>query len=174
MRHTVIAILIMLLTLCLPQAAFCESDDAIVIEVTSMVASSAEAPRGDAEGKIEIDPQLSGLRKKLSSLFAYSHYAFLGRSSAQTKIGEVCVTQLPERFVLEVEPQVAKGGEGLIEMTVALIRDVPAGRSKPGRQRPEREIVLRTRIRLESGGTVLLGGPPIAAGVLILALSARR
>jgi len=175
MRHTAIALLIMLLTLCLPEAAFCDSDDTIVIEVTSMVASSAEASRADAEGEIEIDPQLSGLRKKLRSLFAYSHYAFLGRSSSQTKIGEVCVTQLPERFVLEVEPQVAKGGEGLIEMTVALIRDVPtAGRPTPGRQRPEREIVLRTRIRLESGGTVLLGGPPTAAGVLILALSARR
>jgi hypothetical protein len=40
--------------------------------------------------------------------------------------------------------------------------------------RPEREVVLRTRIRLENGGTVLLGGPPIESGVLILALSARR
>jgi hypothetical protein len=35
-------------------------------------------------------------------------------------------------------------------------------------------VVLRTRIRLENGGTVLLGGPPIESGVLILALSARR
>ena len=40
-------------------------------------------------------------------------------------------------------------------------------------RKPEREIVLRTRIRLENGGTVLLGGPPIKNGVLILALSAR-
>ena len=37
----------------------------------------------------------------------------------------------------------------------------------------EREIVLRTKIRLKNGGTVLLGGPPIRAGVLVLALSAR-
>ena len=70
-------------------------------------------------------------------------------------------------------------GEERIEMLVTLFRAVARreetlaeGRREPMRR--DREIVLRTRIRLENGGTVLVGGPPIADGVLILALSARR
>ena len=72
----------------------------------------------------------------------------------------------PEKF----EP----GRRGRIEMMVTLSRDRQLDRSERGPGRSEREIVLRTSIRLENGGTVLLGGPPIEDGVLILALSARR
>jgi hypothetical protein len=174
MKGTAIAILFVLAALCVPQAALCESDGGISIEITSMAASSTEQARPGADADVEVDPRLSGLRRKLKSLFAYTQYAFLGRTRAHAKAGEVCSTRLPEHFFLEVEPQVPREGEDLIEMTVALVRDVPVRRPGPGRETTEREIVLRTRIRLENGGTVLLGGPPIGGGVLILALSAKR
>jgi len=174
MRQTAIVLIIAFLALSLPQAALCEADGGITIEITSMAASTAENGGDGAKREVDVDPRLAGLRRKLQSLFAYSHYSFLGRTRATAKIGEVCVTRLPERFTLEVEPQAPREGQELIEMTVALIHDTPAVRPKPGDRRAEREIVLRTRIRLENGGTVLLGGPPTASGVLILALSARR
>jgi hypothetical protein len=83
--------------------------------------------------------------------------------------------ELPNRFMLEVEPQRHEGdGAGRIEMMVTLVRRIPAETGGRGPARPEREIVLRTRIHLENGGTVLLGGPPIGDDVLILALSAKR
>jgi hypothetical protein len=59
-------------------------------------------------------------------------------------------------------------------MMVTLLRDAPEERARGMWRRPRREMVLRTKIRLKNGGTVLLGGPPIREGVLILALSARR
>ena len=62
-------------------------------------------------------------------------------------------------------------------MLVTLFRDTESRDERPRdeRARPvRREIVLRTRIRLENGGVVLLGGPPVRDGVLILALSARQ
>jgi hypothetical protein len=64
-------------------------------------------------------------------------------------------------------------GGDMIEMMVTLYRETP--REEGARRSPEleREVVLRTKIRLKNGGTVLLGGPPIRAGVLVLALSAR-
>jgi len=76
---------------------------------------------------------------------------------------------------MEVEPtRFEPDGSGRIEMMVTLIRDVRTDGGGGERGRPRDEIVLRTKIRLENGGTVLLGGPPISDGVLILALSARR
>jgi hypothetical protein len=57
---------------------------------------------------------------------------------------------------------------------VTLFREKPNRDGARGERGNEREVVLRTKIRLKNGGTVLLGGPPIRSGVLVLALSARR
>jgi hypothetical protein len=156
------------------------------VQVTSIAASMEKAPpvaaRGAAESKvITVDPKLAGFRTKLRSLFAYSRYAFLGKARSETSFGGVSSFALPERFSLEVEPQRVEvaDDEERIEMLVTLFRQPPArpmalAASDVDSERPQREIVLRTRIRLENGGTVLLGGPPIKSGVLILALTARR
>ncbi len=185
MKQTAI-VLYMLIALALPSVTPAAAADSVTVQVTSIAASTEKAPptaaRGAAEAKgIRVDPRLAGFGKKLRSLFAYSRYSFLGKARSTSSFGEMSAFALPEHFSLEVEPQrveVADGKER-IEMLVTLFRQPPAptmalAESDVPVKRPEREIVLRTRIRLENGGTVLLGGPPIKNGVLILALSARR
>jgi hypothetical protein len=84
------------------------------------------------------------------------------------------VFKLPEHFSIEVAPEPMKpGGADMIEMLVTLFRDKPQRGGQRAPRTPEKEVVLRTKIRLKNGGTVLLGGPPIRGGVLVLALSAR-
>ena len=61
----------------------------------------------------------------------------------------------------------------LLDATRAGMGEVPQRPGGAGGREPEREVILRTQIRLKNGGTVLLGGPPIRSGVLVLALSAR-
>jgi hypothetical protein len=150
----------------------------VTIQVTSIVASM-EAPRGAKAEQIPIiDPKLASYGNKLESLFAYKEYSFAGSSRSDAVFGSACLFQLPERFSLEVEPERFESeGPGRIEMLVTLFRDVRSREEERSADRGRavrREIVLRTRIRLENGGVVLLGGPPVGDGVLILALSARR
>jgi hypothetical protein len=184
MKQTAIALPIVL-ALALTSAAPVAAADQVIVQVTCIAASVEKAPpaavRGAGEARpVSVDPKLAGFGHKLKSLFAYSRYSFLGRSRAATSFGGLSEFTLPEHFSLEVEPQrveVADGQER-IEMLVTLYRQMPVrpvalaeGDADP--KKPPREIVLRTRIRLENGGTVLLGGPPIKNGVLVLALSAR-
>lgn len=173
MKTTAIAfIAVTLLAVLAPPAA---AGDVVVVQVTSIVASSSlgvrEAP---SDGSPVIDSRLSGIAGKLKALFAYKRYDFLGSLQAEAAFGSSMPMALPGRFTLEIEPeQFEPGRRGRIEMMVTLARDAQTGRQERGEGRSEREIFLRTNIRLENGGTVLLGGPPVEGGVLILALSAR-
>lgn len=171
MTKTAIGLSTLLVVLLLAAPA-AHARDEVIIDVTSICASARATGGTTAAPAPVVDPRLSAFAKKLQSLFAYTRYSFLGKSQTQTRFGRASTIQLPERFSLEVQPEPPRPGDGgRIEMMVTLLRDVGEGRAEPGR--PQTEVVLRTRIRLENGGTVLLGGPPIAAGVLILALTAR-
>jgi hypothetical protein len=184
MKQTAIALNI-LITLALLPATPAVSADSVTVQVTSIAASMEEMAPAPARGAREakgpaVDPKLAGFGRKLRSLFAYSRYAFLGESTSASSFGEMSSFALPERFALEVEPERGEvaDGEERIEMLVTLFRLPPPAATSLAEgdasvMTPEREVVLRTRIRLENGGTVLLGGPPIRNGVLILALSAR-
>ena len=175
MRNVAIALTVFLLSTVGWVGTSGAADD-VVVQVTSIVASMSDAEE-DAADQPVVDPKLSRHADKLRSLFAYKQYTFMGSSRAGTDLGGVCTFQLPEHFMLEVEPErFEPEGRSRIEMLVTLFRDVPTkrGARAAGIRTPEREIVLRTRIRLASGGTVMLGGPPVEGGVLILALSARR
>jgi hypothetical protein len=184
MRQTAI-VLLLLIALPLSSATPVAAADSVEVQVTSIAASMEKSPpaavRGAAEAKgVTVDPKLAGFGRKLRSLFAYSRYSFLGKSMSASSFGEMSSFALPERFALEVEPTRVEvvDGEERIEMLVTLFRRPPPqvmglAEGEARMARPEREVVLRTRIRLENGGTVLLGGPPIKNGVLILALSAR-
>ncbi len=170
MTRTAIGLSALLVSLLLVAPA-AHARDEVIVDVTSICAS-ARATGGTTPAPV-VDPRLAAFAKKLQSLFAYTRYSFLGKSQTQTRFGRASTIQLPERFSLEVQPEPPRPGDGgRIEMMVTLLRD-GGGRTDPGRGRPQAEVVLRTRIRLENGGTVLLGGPPIAEGVLILALTAR-
>lgn len=175
MDRTAITFLILLLS-SVVAAPVATARDEVMVEVTSISASTipASAQTLARSASPQVDSRLAAFAKKLQSLFAYNRYAFLGKSQTQARFGGASVIQLPERFSLEVEPERrAHAEDDRIEMVVTLLRDVGEDRPGTGRGRPQSEVVLRTKIRLENGGTVLLGGPPISGGVLILALSAR-
>jgi hypothetical protein len=147
----------------------------ILVRVTSISASMLpDDARAAGETEVQFDPRLRPYSKNLRSLFAYERYEFIRRDEFAVEPGAALPFQLPEHFSLEVAPEELKpGGSDLIEMTITLYRDVS---QRPGRREgrdPETEVILRTKIRLKNGGTVLLGGPPIRSGVLVMALSAR-
>jgi len=172
MRQTAIAIALVFalaaVALAAPPTA---GRNRVVVEVTTIAASAGNA-QDSSQGPV-VDAKLAAFAKKLRSLFAYKRYSFLMSTQSETQLGGVSAFQLPGRFSLDVEPERFEAeGPGRIEMLVTLFRDARAGAGEHGR--PGREIVLRTRISLENGGTVLLGGPAIGDDVLILALSARR
>lgn len=166
-----LSVLLAFLLLVAPAA---HARDEVIIDVTSICAAARGTGGTSPPPSPVVDPRLSVFAKKLQSLFAYTRYSFLGKSQTQARFGRASTIQLPERFSLEVQPEAPGPRDGhRIEMMVTLLRDGGEGRAEQGRGRPQSEVVLRTRIRLENGGTVLLGGPPIAEGVLILALTAR-
>jgi len=174
MRTTVIVYSIALLMMLAAPASAASSRE-IVVEVTSIAAAKRPASeRGDVA--VELDPRLGSFSKNLLSLFAYDSYTFLSKDRASVEFSDSTVFELPEHFSIAVAPeQLGRDGSDMIEMLVTLFREVPRGEGGQGRGRgtPEREVILRTKIRLKNGGTVLLGGPPIRAGVLVLALTAR-
>jgi hypothetical protein len=168
---TTYAVLLAFVLLAAPAHAASEE---VTIQVTSIAAASLSDAQLESV-KAPVDEELSAYAQKLRSLFAYNRYAFLGDIRTRTDFGTTERLQLPEHFAMEVEPtRFDSDGTGRIEMMVTLIRDIRTDGDRGERGRPRDEIVLRTKIRLENGGTVLLGGPPINGGVLILALSARR
>jgi hypothetical protein len=172
MRTTVIVCSIALLMMLAAPASAASSRE-IVVEVTSIAAAKRPASeRGEAA--VELDPRLGPFSKNLLSLFAYDSYTFLSKDRATVEFSDATVLELPEHFSIAVAPeQFGRDGSDMIEMLVTLFREVPRGEGDQGRGTPEREVILRTKIRLKNGGTVLLGGPPIRGGVLVLALSVR-
>ena len=176
MRTTVIVYSIALLMMLAAPASAASSRE-IVVEVTSIAAAKRPASeRGDVA--VELDPRLGSFSKNLLSLFAYDSYTFLSKDRATVEFSDSTVFELPEHFSIAVAPeQLGRDGSDMIEMLVTLFREVPRGEGGQeqgrGRGTPELEVILRTKIRLKNGGTVLLGGPPIRAGVLVLALTAR-
>jgi hypothetical protein len=172
MRTTAISCSIALLVM-FAAAASAASPREIVVEVTSIAAATRPAEeRGEAS--LVMDPRLARFSRNLKSLFAYDTYTFLNRDRTAVEFGKSNAFKLPEHFFIEVAPEQMKNDGGdMIEMMVTLFRERPRGEAAPRQPEQVREVVLRTKIRLKNGGTVLLGGPPIRAGVLVLALSAR-
>ena len=172
MRTTVIGCSIALLV-ALAVSASAASPREIEVEVTSIAAATRTASeRGKAA--VELDPRLGPFSKNLLLLFAYDSYTFLNKDRDTVEFGDATVFKLPDHLSIEVAPeQLGRDGSNMIEMVVTLFREEPRGKGGQGRKTPKREVILRTKIRLKNGGTVLLGGPPIRAGVLVLALTAR-
>ncbi len=172
MRATAIGFSIALLVL-FAVSAQAASPREVIVEVTSIAATTRPAEER-VDAAVELDPRLAPFSRNLKSLFAYDSYTFLGKDRSTVEFGKAKSFRLPERFSIDVAPQqVEPGGADMIEMMVTLFREKPEGGGGRGERANEREVVLRTKIRLKNGGTVLLGGPPISSGVLVLALSAR-
>lgn len=174
MRTTVIGCSILLLAM-LAVSTSVASPREIQVDVTSIAAATrpvSASERGKAT--VELDPRLGSFSKNLRALFAYDSYTFLNKDRDAVEFGAAAVFNLPDHLFIEVAPeQLGRDGSDMIEMLVTLFREEPRGEGGRERRTPEREVILRTKIRLKNGGTVLLGGPPINGGVLVLALTAR-
>lgn len=145
----------------------------IEVEVTSIAAATRPVSERGKES-VELDPRLGAFSKNLLLLFAYDSYMFLNKDRDTVEFGDATVFRLPDHLSIEVAPeQLRRDGSNMIEMMVTLFREEPRRKGGRGQRTPEREVILRTKIRLKNGGTVLLGGPPIREGILVLALRAR-
>ncbi len=174
MRTTVIGCSIALLAM-LAVSTSVASPREIQVDVTSIAATTRPASASErGKATVELDPRLGPFSKNLRALFAYDSYTFLNKDRDTVEFGDATVFNLPDHLSIEVAPeQLGRDGSDMIEMVVTLFREEPRGKGVRGRKAPEREVILRTKIRLKNGGTVLLGGPPISGGVLVLALTAR-
>jgi hypothetical protein len=169
--RTTVKVLTAVLILTFIASVQAEAAQEVSVEVTSISASVRPQEQRE-DGAVELDPRLAPISKSLKSLFAYGSYTFLSKERSAIEYEGSRVFRLPEHFAIEITPERPKRESGdMIGMKVTLFREEPKRRGR--QQEPEREIVLRTEIRLRSGGTVLLGGPPIRNGVLVLALSAK-
>jgi len=135
----------LLALLCLPLAARAGAGR-IAIEV--------QVIRASATGK-QIDPELKALAQQLTKLFAqYSSYRLLKTATLDLAYGASGTVDIPEGKALTVTPKALTKGK----LEVALKMDEPE---------------FSTDVRLKPGARLLVGGPKLEGGVLILAVTAR-
>jgi hypothetical protein len=169
-KATAVCVLLLTALVLFPVAAWSRE---VMVEVIS-IAASMQPESQSTSSDVQLDPRLASFSKNLRSLFAYQKYTFIDKKRLAVEPGSAVPFRLPEHFSLEVAPDRPEpGAADMIQMTITLYRDTPQRALRGGERPLEREVVLRTKIRLKNGGTVLLGGPPIRTGVLLMALSAR-
>lgn len=118
----------------------------IKIEVQVIKASKA----GD-----QIDPELKDLAKQLARLFAqYSSYKLIKTAKLDLQLGQSGTVDIPEVKGLTVTPR--QQSKGKIEVGLKMA-----------------DPKFSTEVRLKPGARLLVGGPKLGDGVLILAITAR-
>jgi hypothetical protein len=100
------------------------------------------------------DPRLLDLKKDLLAL-NYMSFQLLDQSGLSLQKGKAGKIDIPGKRILKLTP--TDFSQGKIEMEV-LIQE---GKSN----------LLKTRIRIENHGTVMIGGPPYETGFLVLAVT---
>jgi hypothetical protein len=164
MSHSLKALLIVILLpgladVILPPEASAE-DRRVTVVATSILAVKEETRQ-------ELDPELAALREMLEELFKYGGYVVVDKAERTGDFETELEFGLPDNLVLRVKPR-RGDAEGRIDLVAKLVRVTPS--KKLGKQ--EEKSVLETELKLKEGGTVLLGGPSLEDGVLILALEA--
>jgi hypothetical protein len=101
-----------------------------------------------------VDPALAKIRSQLSSL-SYTNYRLLETRPLSTTVGAKHTMPLPGGRTLDLYPYGLSGGS--LELLVTIT---------DGSKR-----ILDTTFRLPNNGTIVVGGPAHADGVLIVALS---
>ena len=102
-----------------------------------------------------VDGQLSDLSRQLR-MFRYTTYELMGQHRLFRSIGQRGSVSLPGGKTLQLTPQGITGG------SVVLLASIRHGGN----------TLLNTELKLANRGTILVGGPLHAGGVLILAISA--
>ncbi len=107
-----------------------------------------------------VDKAIEGIGGELQKIFRYSRYTLLTRVSGRAALKETWRTPLPGGRTLQVTPLAVK--DGLWQVGVQILRG----------SGPSEESLLTSTVKLRSGGSVLLAGPPHDQGILVIALSA--
>lgn len=119
------------------------------VQLTVRVIYAANSGKG-------VDGQLADLAPQLRN-FSYTTYQLLGRHELFQPIGQSGTVSLPGGRQLQLTPQGITGG------AVVLLASI----------QQEGQSLLNTQLKLANRGTILVGGPVHAGGVLILAVSAQ-
>ncbi len=107
-----------------------------------------------------VDKAIEGIGGELRKIFRYSRYTLLTRVSGRAALKETWRTPLPGGRTLQVTPLAVQ--DGLWQVGVKILRG----------SGPSQESLLTSTVKLRSGGSVLLAGPPHEQGILVIALSA--
>jgi hypothetical protein len=107
-----------------------------------------------------VDKAIEGIGGELRKIFRYSRYQLLSHVSGRAALKEAWRAPLPGGRTLQVTPQAVR--EGTWQVGVNILR------GGGGAQ----ESLLTSTVKLRSGGSVLLAGPPHEQGILVIALSA--
>lgn len=103
------------------------------------------------------DPRLAHLVSELKRLFQFTQYKLLGTPACTAQIGQMWQAPLPGGVALQATPTAIEPAG--IQVQVLLLRG--SG------------VVVNSKVRVSSGGQVLVGGTPSPQGTLIVALQAR-
>ncbi len=101
-----------------------------------------------------VDPALAKIRSQLSSL-SYTTYRLLETHPLVTNLGAKHAIPLPGGRILDLYPYGLS--DGRLELLVTITESS--------------KRILDTTVRLSNNGTIVVGGPSHAGGVLIVALS---
>ena len=107
-----------------------------------------------------VDKAIEGIGGELRKIFRYSRYQLLTRLSGRAALNEAWRAPLPGGRTLQVTPLAVQ--DGLWQVGVKILRG----------SGPSEVSLLTSTVKLRSGGSVLLAGPPHAQGILVIALSA--
>lgn len=107
-----------------------------------------------------VDKAIEGIGGELRKIFRYSRYQLLSRVSGRAALKEAWRAPLPGGRTLQVTPLAVQ--EGFWQVGVKILRGGGGGE----------ESLLTSTVKLRSGGSVLLAGPPHDQGILVIALSA--
>ena len=103
-------------------------------------------------------PELNDIAGNLGSLFKYKGYKLLKSSTRSVSPGKPATMSLPYGTKLEISS--AGGGKNERSLSVRWLQT-------------QRGEIVSTQVRLRGRNPVLIGGPSVKDGVLIIALSLR-
>jgi hypothetical protein len=114
------------------------------------------------------DPRLASLIAELRKALPYSVFQLLGTPGGRTGLGQPWRAELPGGDApggrtLELTPTAID--RGTIQLQARIIQaKIVQGKSVS-------ETLVNTTVRLQSGGTVVIGGPGYGNGVLVIVIS---
>ena len=134
--------------LLLPALGEAAGDDRVYIEVGCILASDS----GE-----HYDQQLELLRGRLQKMFRYPSYRLVKRENRGVELGDPVHIEVPGGHTLQIRPMERRADQ--IALNLSLMQ--------------EDEVLLKTDFLLGRRGRMILGGPRLDNGVLLIWVEAR-